>query len=61
MGQVKPIFSGKKVTVRIPRSMLRDDDGFLNAAAIVGTQGSPTDIAPNRGHLELSDGRPPAS
>lgn len=61
MGQVKPIFSGKKVTVRIPRSMLRDDDGFLNAAAIVGTQGSPTDIAPNRGHLELSDGRRPIS
>lgn len=58
LGRVKPIFSGKTVTVRFPRTLIGNDDGFLNAAAIVGTQGSPTDIAPNGGHLELSDQGP---
>lgn len=53
MGRVRPIYDGLTVTTRIPHALLRDDDGYLNAAAIVGTQASPTDIIPNRGHLEL--------
>jgi hypothetical protein len=53
-GRVKPVYSGNKVSVRIPRALLGNDDGYLNAAAIVGTQASPSDIVPERGHLELS-------
>src|SRR4051812_27920099 len=35
-GRIKPIFNGKSVTLHIPRTMIGNDDGFLNAAAIVG-------------------------
>ena len=52
-GRVKPAFSGKRVTVRIPKSLLGGDDGFLNAAAIVGVTGGPSDIVPESGHLTL--------
>lgn len=53
-GRVKPVFSGNRVTVRIPRALLGNDDGFLNAAAIVGNNHSPNDIIPENGHLQLS-------
>ena len=39
--------------VRVPRSMLGDDDGYVNAAAIVGIVGAPSDIVPAEGHLTL--------
>lgn len=52
-GRVKPAFSAKRVTVRIPKSLLGGDDGFLNAAAIVGATGGPSDIVPESGHLTL--------
>lgn len=52
-GHVTPVFSGKTVAFRIPHAMLGDDDGFLNAAAIVGTGASPTDIIPESGHLTV--------
>lgn len=57
-GHVKPVFAGRQVTIRIPRAMLDNDDDFLNAAAIVGTQGSPTDIIPETGHLRLGGAGP---
>jgi hypothetical protein len=53
-GRVKPVFSGQTVTIRIPRTMLGNDEGFLNAAAIVGTNGRATDIVPESGHLTLN-------
>lgn len=53
VGRVKPLFRGKRVSIRIPRAILGGDDGFLNAAAIVGTLNSPSDIIPETGHLEL--------
>jgi hypothetical protein len=53
-GRVKPVFSGNRVPVRIPRALLGNDDGFLNAAAIVGNNHSPNDIIPENGHLQLS-------
>ena len=53
VGRVKPVFSGKRVTVHIPRALLGGDDGFLNAASIAGTLNSPSDIIPETGHLEL--------
>ena len=49
----RPTFSGKRISGRIPRSALGNDDGFLNAAIVVGTLREPTDIAPNSGHLRV--------
>lgn len=52
-GSVRPVFSGKRVSFRIPRSMLGNDDGFMNVAAIIGSVLEPTDLAPNSGHLKV--------
>ena len=49
----RPTFSGKRISGRIPRRALGNDDGFLNAAIVVGTLREPTDIAPNSGHLKV--------
>jgi hypothetical protein len=57
-GRVKPVFEGRHVTVRVPRAMLDNDDGFLNATALVGNSTTPTDIIPEVGHLTLG---PPAA
>jgi hypothetical protein len=59
-GSVRAVYSGKTITVRIPRSMLGGDDGFLNAAAIVGTSSEPTDIVPEDGHLKVGGTGPVA-
>lgn len=53
-GSVRPTFSGKRVSFRVPRSMLGNDDGFVNVAAVVGNNFEPTDIGPNTGHLTVS-------
>lgn len=50
---LRPAFSGNRISGRIPLSALGNDDGFLNAAIIVGTLHEPTDIAPNSGHLKV--------
>lgn len=52
-GTVRATFSGRRITARIPRSMLGGDDAFLNCAAIVGTTTEPTDIIPENGHLKV--------
>ena len=52
-GRVKPVFDGPRVTIRIPRRLLGNDDGFLNAAVVVGRTGSVSDIVPQNGHLSL--------
>jgi hypothetical protein len=39
--------------VRVPRSILADDDGYVSAAAIVGIVGAPSDIVPAVGNLTL--------
>lgn len=52
-GQVTATYSGTRVTIRVPRSRLGNDDAFLNAAAIVGTSAEPTDIIPEDGHLKV--------
>ena len=59
-GSVRPVYSGKTITARIPRSMLGGDDGFLNAAAIVGTTSEATDIIPEDGHLKVGGTGPVA-
>jgi hypothetical protein len=58
LGRVVPAFEDAHIVVDIPLALLADDDGFVSAAAIVGIVGSPTDFAPNAGHLALS---PPGS
>jgi len=60
VGRVKPVFNGKQVSIRIPKALLGNDDGFLNAAAIVGVSGGASDIVPDNGHLELTE-TPPAA
>jgi hypothetical protein len=55
---LRPVFSGKRISGRIPRSALGNDDGFLNAAVVVGTLREPTDIAPNSGHLKVGGTAP---
>ena len=55
---LRPVFSGKRISGRIPRSALGNDDGFLNAAIVVGTLREPTDIAPNAGHLKVGGAGP---
>ena len=57
VGRVKPVFNGNRVTVRIPHGLLHNDDGFLNAAAIVGNAHSPTDFVPNTGHLTVGSSK----
>ena len=54
VGRVTPAYAGKRVTVRVPTTMLGDDDGYVSAAAIVGISGAPSDIVPQVGHLALT-------
>jgi hypothetical protein len=52
-GSVTPDFDDNVLILRVPLSLLGDDDGALNLAIIVGTDPEPTDIAPDDGHLVL--------
>ena len=52
-GRVTPSYAGHRITIRVPKSLLGNDDGFVSAAAIVGVVGSVTDFIPNVGHLAL--------
>ncbi|MGH7754252.1 MAG: hypothetical protein ACREN5_15710, partial [Gemmatimonadales bacterium] len=57
-GTVKPTFSGNRLTVRVPRTLLGGDDAFMNVAVVMGNDTGPTDIAPNAGHLTLGGASP---
>ena len=59
-GQVRPVFNGSRISVRIRRSLFGGDDGFVNAAVIIGTNAEPTDITPNNGHLRVGGTGPVA-
>jgi len=52
-GNVKPLFQGNRITFRVPRALLGNDDAFLNAASVIGSEAEPTDIVPNTGHLRV--------
>src|SRR6266705_3460438 len=41
-GSVRPRFQGRRITVRVPRALLGNDDGFLNAATVIGSGSEPT-------------------
>jgi hypothetical protein len=60
VGKVHPVFSGRRLSFTVPRSLLGGEDGFLNAAAIIGTPAEPTDVVPNTGHLSLNGPIPAA-
>jgi hypothetical protein len=54
-GRAKVAIGGRRLTIRVPSALLGDDDGYIDAAVIVGNQGhSPTDLAPQSGHLSLN-------
>jgi hypothetical protein len=59
-GRVTPTYAGKRITVQVPTTMLANDDGYVNAAAIAGIDGAPSDIVPQVGHLELAAPKPNA-
>jgi hypothetical protein len=60
IGTIKPTFQGKRLSFRVPRNLIGSDDGFLNAVAIFGIWGEPTDIVPNYGHLQVGETGPVA-
>jgi hypothetical protein len=52
-GRAKVTFGGRRLTIRVPSALIGNDDGYLDAAVIVGNGRSPTDLAPATGHLSL--------
>ena len=53
-GKAKVTIGGRRLTIRVPAALIGNDDGYVDAAVIVGNQGrSPTDFAPQTGHLSL--------
>lgn len=53
VGRVETFYAGHRVTIKVPRVMLNDDNGWLNAAVVVGHSNSATDFAPQAGHLTV--------
>ncbi len=53
VGRAETSFAGHRVTIKVPRAMLGNDDGWVNAAAVVGHSHSATDFAPEAGHLTV--------
>ena len=54
-GFAKAFFGGHRITIKIAKSLLGEDDGFMNTAAIVGNDRGATDFVPQAGNLELSN------
>jgi hypothetical protein len=52
-GRAKVTLGGRRITIRVPSALIGNDDGYLDAAVIVGNGKSPTDFAPQTGHLSL--------
>ncbi len=52
-GRAKVEFGVRRLTIHVPSSLIANDDGFVDAAVIVGNGRSPTDLAPQSGHLSL--------
>jgi hypothetical protein len=52
-GRAKVDIGGRRITIHIPAALLGNDDGYVDAAVIVGNSKSPTDLAPQNGNLSL--------
>jgi hypothetical protein len=59
-GNVRPTFSGKRLSFRLPRSLVGGDDMLMNVAVVMGNTTEPTDLAPNDGHLKVGGTGPVA-
>ena len=46
-------FLGNVVTIRIPMSLLANDDGNFGVVSVIGTDEFPTDVAPNSGAISV--------
>ncbi|MBI3792538.1 MAG: hypothetical protein HY275_16880 [Gemmatimonadetes bacterium] len=55
VGRVKPRIDGARLTFRVPNALIGAHAGLLNASAVVGATGGPSDFAPNTGHLATHD------
>jgi len=53
IGRAKVELAGRRIIIHVPSALLANDDGYVDAAVIVGNSKSPTDFAPQRGHLSL--------
>jgi len=53
---VQASFSGSTVVVRVPMSLLGNDDGNFTIAGVIGTIDRPTDIFPNSGQTTVRRG-----
>ncbi|MGH7538905.1 MAG: Ig-like domain-containing protein [Gemmatimonadales bacterium] len=53
VGTVPVTFGTTSMTFTVPQSLLGNDDGNVNVAAVLGSLSEPTDIAPNNGHVTL--------
>lgn len=53
VGRAKVTFAGNRMTIRIPKALIANDDGYVDASVIVGNGRSPTDFAPTNGHLSM--------
>ena len=58
VGNVDASFTSNSVSITVPLALL-GDDGFLNAATVIGTVPEPTDCAPNGGFLISAAGAAP--
>lgn len=52
-GRGKAEIGGHRITLHIPRAAIGNDDGFVDAAVIVGNGHDATDVAPQQGRLRL--------
>lgn len=59
-GTVRPTFSGKRLSFRLPRGLVGGDDMLMNVAVVMGNTTEPTDLAPNEGHLKVGGTGPVA-
>jgi hypothetical protein len=50
---VPATFATTSVTIRVPRALLRDDDGRFRLSALVANPDGPTDFIPNTGFLTV--------
>jgi hypothetical protein len=52
-GSVQTSYSGNTLVLRIPMSMIGNDDGNFNITGLVGTADRGTDIIPNNGEISV--------
>ena len=55
VGYAPTQYQGSRLTITIPLALLKQDDGNMDLATVLGTVPEPTDIAPNTGSLRVSN------